>query len=448
MFKRVAMLLVVIALAFGVGNLGFNKWKIGSVTKPQEINVSAKSPELICPGPFLINPGAAGSNLESFQANGAIGISKIVSGKSGSQTETGYTIEDASGEGSKDFNAVQWQFVDQRQGYGLNATNCSPGLSSGWFVGGDNSVGREALLILINPSQVDATVSLQLYSTSGLIQASGLTGISAPAGKLTVLPISSFAPKVASFSMRVTSRGAALGMWVQQKTMRGLRPGGVDIFGPAAEPSKVQLIPGVFLRGTNYIANLVSGGKDFEDSKPILRLTNTGSKDLTFNAQIEGADGASFGTVVQDSVPAGSTRDFSLNDLADGNYSVTITGDQPLLAAVRFNRATSTNTDLAWAPAIAPKNLDAGFSVPMSGITKLSIQNPGLKSVTVTIGSEIHRVDSQSNIVVAVASGSHLKIHSDGPVSVCQVIDIKSAVAVVPVIDYQSASRQMKVTVR
>jgi hypothetical protein len=301
---------------------------------------------------------------------------------------------------------------------------------------------------MANSTKVDATVSLQLYGTSGPIEGAGLSGISAPAGKVTVLPLSSFAPKAETFALQVSSRGAELGLWLQQKTVRGLTPGGLDLVGLSASPSKTVLIPGIFLRNTAGLATLASSSKDFSDTKPIIRITAPGERDANFTAQIQGADGASFGNVLQESVPAGTTRDFTLEDLADGNYSVQLSSDEPVLAGVRYSRISGNLPDFAWAQSVEPTKLRAGFSTMSGATTKLSINNPNKKAATVSIGGREYSISGNSNIVVPVASGTSFSVESEQALSVSQVIDIRGGIAVVPVLDYQNVGGKLKILVR
>lgn len=447
MFKRLLSLTLGLGLAFASFQyVHFSSWQIGEVVQDQKVTVQAKQPELVCAGPVNVNGGSTGLKLGNFVPLGTAQVLGNVTLDSASIANQKLLIGD--GQGSKNFNAVQWQSVDTTQGFGLAAANCQPGSGDAWLVAGDGSVGREALILLANPTSVDATVTLQIFGTNGPIAGSGQSGISAPAGKLTVLPISAFAPKASTFAIHVTSRGAALGIWLQQKTVRGLAPGGIDLIGPAANPAKDVFIPGIFLRGVSAIAKKADGTSDFADTKAILRVTAPGTKQATFTAQIQGSDDKSVGTVISQTVPAGTTRDFELSDLTDGNYTVTINSDQPVSAAVRFNRSSSKNTDFAWAVASSALKLDSGFTSPAGSTTKLSLINTAAKSVTVTLDGVTHQISANTSIVLAVSAGKAHSISSDGRVAASQVVDIKSAIAVIPVIDYRNVGGVLKVSVR
>lgn len=448
MFRRILALLAVAGLATALGVLvEFPTLTVGDSRTPQSVSVKPKQPTLVCPGPVFVNGGQNGVTLGSFVHSGSVSIA-------GQESEniiafTGFSDKVFTGSktGSSSFHAIQTQFANGKQAFGLAAANCVPGSNEAWLIAGDNSVGREALLILANPTNVDSTVSLQLYGTSGPIQGTGLSGISAPAGKVTVLALSSFAPKAETFSVHVSSRGAELGIWLQQKTVRGLTPGGLDLIGATAVPSKVIDIPGVFIRNTSALSNLANDS-NYQDVKPLLRLTAPGDKEVKFTAQVQGADGSSFGTVIQGQVPAGSTRDFALEDIADGNYSVHVESDGELLGGVRYSRISGSLPDFAWAQAVEAKKLLAGFTAPAGATSKLSIVNSNSEPTVVLVNGKGYSVSANSNLVVALAAGNQYLVKSKLPVSISQVIDVRGGLAVTPVIDYQSIGGKLKVIVR
>ena len=449
MFKRFLSLslvtgLVVAAFLFVTAP----KLQIGDSNLAKEIAVEPKQPQLICPGPAFVNGGETGLKIGKFTQAGSTDILGRDGENSISLSSAGITTLDGQATDSQNFNAIQVQKAALKLATGLAATNCQPGQNDAWFVAGDNSVGREALLILVNPSKVDATVSLQIVGTNGPIQGTGLSGISAPAGKVTVLPLAAFAPKADTFAVQVSSRGAALGMWLQQKTIRGLTPGGLELVSPTSVANKTVEIPGIFIRSSAKLLTLASGDSDFLDTKPILRVFAQNNKETTFTAQVQGADGASFGNVIQGTVSGGSVQDFDLGDLADGNYVIHIEANEPIMASASYSRVGVAQPDFAWASGVAVSKLDTGFTTAAKGITKLSISNPGSKAGTLTLSGKTFAVGANSNAVISLSSGVCYRISSDVPMAASQVVDISSTVAWVPVIDYGSIASRIRVSVR
>jgi len=449
MFKRLLSLLLVLGLAAALATFGqFPALQVGATNEAKQIAVEPKQPQLICAGPVYVNGGDTGLKLGNFTQSGLTSITGIDSTATITIAAAGFRALEGRSAAAKDFNAIQSQRASQKLASGLAASNCMPGQNDAWFVAGDNSVGREALLILVNPSKVDASVSLQLLGTDGSIQGTGLSGISAPAEKVTVLPLAAFAPKSATFAVQVSSRGAALGMWLQQKTIRGLTPGGLDLVGPTPQAQKVVQIPGLFIRTAEKLATLAAGDADYGDTKTYLRVVAPGKQDAVFTAQVQGANGTNFGTVIQGTVPAGSVRDFELTDLADGNYIVQVTSNEPIMASASFNRIGAAEPDLAWAPAVEPTKLDTGFTTAPGAVSKLSILNPGSKSGSFTINGSTQTIPAESNVVITLAASTSYRLSSTVPVAASTVIDVASAIAVVPVLDYRSVTGQLKVLVR
>lgn len=449
MFKRILALVATACAAVGsVLFISFDTVTVGDVGQTKTVEVSGKTPELVCPGPVFVNGGEDGTKLGTFVQSGSVHIEGRDGAGSLVKSANSQTVLRGSVDGSKGFNAVQLQAAAGTQAFGLAAASCVPGSSDAWIVAGDNSVGREALLVLVNPGAVDATVNLELLGTSGPIQGSGLSGISAPAGKTTVLPLASFAPKAETFAVHVSSRGSSLGIYLQQKTVRGVIPGGLDLIPVSSAADKKLVIPGVFIRTTAKLTQLQNADKNFADTAPMLRVTAPGGKDATFTAQVVGSDGSSFGTVVQGTVPAGSTKDFVITDVADGDYAVQFDSDQPVLASVRYSRAAGSLADFAWATAVAPSKLDAGFTAPSAAVSKLSLVNVAGKPVTVKLSGQSYTVKENSNIVIALTAGRSYQIASNGDLASSLVIDKSFSIAVAPVIDYRSNGGTFKVNIR
>jgi hypothetical protein len=237
-------------------------------------------------------------------------------------------------------------------------------------------------------------------------------------------------------------------MWLQQKAIRGLTPGGLDLIGPTPAAQKVVHIPGLFIRTSDKLATLAESDSDYADTQTSLRVAAPGNSDAVFTAQVQGADGTSFGTVIQGTVPAGTVRDFELTDLADGDYIVQITSNEPVMASARLNRIGSGEPDLAIASAVPATKLDAGFTTAPAGISKLSIVNPGSKAGSFTINGRTQPIPAESNLVVFLAPSTSYRLSSTVPLSASAVIDVAWSIAVVPVLDYRSVTGQLKVVVR
>ncbi len=473
MFRRIlaAALVAGAAVAFLINPLSL-KLQVGDPAKPIAISAQARDLSVVCPGALYRAGGSSGTSLEVSRAGAAtisgyfantpnlrlverrvVQDAPTLSGLLGGSLvdAKSLTVQDPGGvavQGSSLLAVSQTQVAALSNLAGLAAANCVRPSSDSWLVGGDTSPGRETLLILSNPSDVDSTVNLEILGSGGPVAAPGLTSISVPKSKTTVVPISGVAPNLATFAVHVVSSGGALGAWLQVRTMRGLVAGGVDLIGPSSEQSKSLVVPGIFLRGVTDAAKLSAGNPAYSDLTPMLRITSTSKKQTTVTAQILGANAKSFGTVIQQVVAPNSTLDIPITGLEDGDFVAFIDSTEPVRAAVRFNRTNSKKTDLAWAPAVLPLKNKLVFNAPAGAISKLAIANPGKVSATVTVGSQTVTVPAASSVSVVAPAGRASSISSTVPISASEVIDVGGLVAVIPVLDYKNLGGQLKVLVR
>ena len=473
MFKRIlALLLVTGGLAAFYYNPLEPRITAAGEVDPQLVTTKARDLNLVCPGALYQVGGSSGTSLEVARVGEAATVGyfdneagltlveqrtapdapvlaghvddRLVEGKS-------ITVLDPEGkavQGSKLLSISQYQNVKLSNLSGLAATNCMRPTNDAWLVGGDTTAGRETLLILVNPSNVDSSVNLELYGPTGKVVASGLSSISAPKSKTTVIPISSLVPDSSTFSVHVEASGGALGVWLQTRTVRGLLAGGVDYVAAASDPSNNQVIPGVFIRGSVAAARLAKANSAYLDLAPVLRIQNPNNDQVTVTGQLLGTTATTFGTVIQQVIPPNSTVDIPIEGLSDGDYSAFVDSSLPVRAAIRLNRTIGTGTDLAWLPAVTPTTERVVTSAPAGSITKLSIANPGNKLAQVTVSGKAYKVAAQSSISIVFTPGTSWSISSDQQVAASAVIDFAGAFSVVPVIDYKNLGGKLAITVR
>src|SRR5690606_10588399 len=118
---------------------------------------------------------------------------------------------------------------------GLTASSCASATGDSWLPAGSTSVGRTTLITLSNPTEVPATVGLELYDSTGRVSAPGTSGIVVPPDGQRVLSLAGFVPNIPDPVVRVTSLGGQVVANLQQVTVRGLDAGGVDIVARSEE---------------------------------------------------------------------------------------------------------------------------------------------------------------------------------------------------------------------
>ncbi|MEP6481852.1 MAG: DUF5719 family protein [Rhodoglobus sp.] len=313
-------------------------------------------------------------------------------------------------------SGAQSQSVNEDEFIGLAAADCGVANSDTWLAGGSTSVGRTTLLTLSNPTEVPATVNLELYGESGAITAPGTSGIIVPASGQRVLSLAGFAPDVVSPVVHVTSTGGQVVANLQEAIVRGLQPGGVDIVESTTGPSLVTVIPGMLVANSTAVQALLSGGTDFNDLRPTLRLFAPGTGSVTTTISVIPEDGAASGRSFTYDIEAGRVVDVPFSDLADGNYTVTVSSPVPIIAAVRVSTAVADGpTDFAWLSAASALHDHAQLTVASGPTPTLHLANTSKSAAAISLiaadgTTRAIGVPAASAAVVAVEPGETYEV--------------------------------------
>jgi hypothetical protein len=443
--------------------------------------VSAKDLQVTCAGPTFVPGGKNQTSVSTFKRSATAGGSLSYSAKDDTSLKgyatklvkgfgvrqdltkrltktTSYTVLDETGktaQGSELLTANQIQFATNKSIRGLLAAPCLRPQSEFWLVGGSTATGREALLILTNPTTIDSTVDLEIFTENGNSSSSGLSGISVPANKTTVVPISSFVFKAESIAVHVISRGGSITALIQQKAVRGNSAAGADYVSPSPEAATKAVIPGLLIRGSKDSARFKAAADKYSDVEQMLRVFVPGNQDATITFQVLGTSSETFGTVLSVTAIAGKVTDFSIPSLADGDYFGILDSDVPVHSSVRLVRSKTipgAYTDFAWINPAEGFTSPRYIALPKVGISKLSVTNPSDKPTNISIrigGETIKRtVGASSTEVIRATPGLSMGIiPSDQEVFANLVIDIDGRIGVLPVLDDKNISGQVKVSV-
>jgi Family of unknown function (DUF5719) len=373
--------------------------------------VSAKAPaitvspipatqQLVCPGAALTLADASGEDATTASAIGrpstryeATGGSATVAPLAESEAGTGGTpaaplvVTAPPGADSTDELLVaggQSQSADEGEARGFLAAACTPAAGVSWIVGGSTAVGRTSLLSLSNPTEVPATVDLAIWSERGAIVAPGMTGIVVAAGSQRVFSLAGFAPGIESPAIRVTSRGGQVAASLQQTTVRGLEPGGVDLIGAAASPAVSTVIPGFSITALDALQARL-GEDGYADLNTVLRVLVPGNQSTTARVRVipqtAGAEGISFSVDLE----PGRVVDLAVDELAVGNYSVAIDSVEPIVAALRVSTVGGSANDFAWMAATRPLSTEALVAVAPGLNPVVQAFNPTQADAQVTL---------------------------------------------------------------
>ncbi|AYG04293.1 DUF5719 family protein [Gryllotalpicola protaetiae] len=391
-----------------------------------------------CPGPVL----ALGSSA-STSGLSALGAPTVVSGGDGSSPASiELTAADVTGGGAgpgafqQPASSAQHEpLLAAAQSYsansadlrGLAAANCAQPDFEQWLVGGATSLGATTLVILTNPGDVAATVSIDVYFEQGKAAAAGGRGIVVQPHTQHAVPLSGLAPNARATVVHVTSTGGTVSAALQESEITGVTPQGVDFVGPTAPPSKHVVVPGAVVVPAAQGAG--TAGTDTGGGVPVLRVLPIGGKNakLTIGVKPEGASGT--GTASTVTVTHGVVSEVPLDKLAKGTYTVTVESSEPVVAAVHSTTTdAAAGSDFAWYAAAQPLTgpiaipLAPGpaaflhFVNPTSAAVTLKLEGPGGSTVAVPAGASISRPISQRGVLTATdAQGLYVTVGYSAP---------------------------------
>ena len=410
--------------------------------KPADLN-------LVCPGPVFRTGGESGTALgqvnrlgeatalltaegsglvelspvsDSGVSSYEIGSSRIFESKRtrDATSLTNLKVSQDQAQGSVFLTGSTNQLAATDSMRGLAAASCQQPSNDFYIVGGSTAAGREALLVLSNPSPIDATADLKIYTDLGEISVSGLAGISVPARTTTVLSLASFAPSVPTLAVAVSSQGAKLAGWIQQRAIRGTSAQGVDWISPNPAPSELAVIPGLVIRGTAAIKQ-VSETEENSDAGHALRVFAPEGANVTI--QIISSERDVFGAVFTGIVEPGTVQDFPIDELLNGDYSVFVSADKPIYSGLRVARGNPRavpRVDFAWLAPAEEVISDRALTIPAEGDTILVLANAGAEASS----ARVQNLTTGETSSVSVPALGTATLLLTGPSKILQANDI------------------------
>ena len=267
---------------------------------------------------------------------------------------------------------------------GLAAASCGEAAADSWLVAGSTSLGQTSLVLLSNPTSVQATVTLTIYSEGGLVDAPGAAGIVVAPGAQKVVPLAGLAPSAAAPVVHVQSTGGQVFASLQQSFEQGIDPRGVELTGATATPSHVQVISGMTIASLAALTAAQSS-EGYGVDLPAVRLFVPGTQAARVTVGAVGETGTAAGNSYATTVKPGVAVELPLDGLKDGSYTVTVRSNVPIVAAARTSVVAGSVRDFAWfvsSPAMAKKFLAA---IPTGPGPVIHFANPGDKDKKVTL---------------------------------------------------------------
>ncbi|MFC5930727.1 hypothetical protein D6T64_13265 [Cryobacterium melibiosiphilum] len=364
---RVVAGLVVLAVAAGVVTAAIAlPWPTLEVPPASAIVAPTPSEQQrVCPGPVLAlaedssqaqaatSVGRASSIFDAWsETSGSVDVTRseidAVDNLSSDTTEVPeeYTVPAPDGATVAPLVAgSQSQILATETLTGLAVAACTEAASDTWLVGGSTDVGRSSLVLLSNPTTVLATVTLTVYGETGVVDAPGASGILVQPGEQRIISLAGLAPNLISPIVNVQATGGQVAATLQQSSIRGIEPGGVDLIGATGVPALEQTIAGLNVT----IAAAAEQSAD-PDAIPSVRLMAVGDTPATVQVGVTSAAGTAAGSSTQVELEPGIATQVPFPDLAVGSYSVQVTSDEPVVAAARTSTVGTAGRDFAWYP--------------------------------------------------------------------------------------------------
>ena len=308
--------------------------------------------------------------------------------------------------------AAQSQSVSEGELVGFAAAPCTEPTSSTWLVGGSTETGRVSLVVLVNPTDVNATVDLGIAAENGRVQGPGIDGIVVAPRSQKVVPLSGFATGLVSPVVHVQSRGGRIVATMQQSVVRTLDPGGVDVVSGGASPSREVVVPGIVVRDSAALEGALTE-PSAADLQSVVRVYVPGDEAAQVSVTLSTADGT--GATFETRAEAGRVTDVPVDGLADGTWTATLVSQVPVVAGARTSTVSPEGAvDLSWASAAPALRGDTLVQVPEGEGPALTMANPGTEAATavVEIGDAEQEVTVPpgSSVDVAVSAGDVVRI--------------------------------------
>ena len=323
--------------------------------------------------------------------------------------------------------------LDDEDLRGFVAAPCREATMGSWLVGGDGSTGSSDVILLSNPSDVPATVDLNVYGT----QRATTTRVVPPKTQVT-LALASVAGAEPRPVIEVVPTGAPVRASLQSAHVRTLEAVGIDLQDGTGGAQKRLRLLGVQ-------SQPVAEG---DDSSGILVRILAPSDDTTATVRVRGADGDSGSDEYTIDLIAGIPAEISLTGISAGAHDVEIDASEPVVAGARQTAGADGREDFSWMLPAPQLTGTVPFSVPSGAPAMLYLRNAEENPVTVTLeGADARTIELPADGVaeVPLRAGGH-RLRSEGAVHVAVGLLGDAAIAGWPL--WAPPATQQPITVR
>ena len=420
---------LVVAAAVGASLVLPSVLTVATPNAPFEVQPQAVHRNLVCAGGVYDFLGEEADLTLLTNITPVIGAGEQVVQLSSEQGESGSVIAHTAEPAT--LAATEMTVRNSDDIRGVLAAECGDPLNDAWLVGGDTSLGREAVLVITNGSDVDATIDLDIWGVDGVIAAPGSKGLVIPALSQRAFPLAGFAPSELSPVIRITSNGAPVWSVLQTSVVRGLVAGGLDRVTPNQGAATEAYFPIFSIESEDVIGPLRSD-PDFVDMETVIRVFAPGEAPATVSVRLTNlSTGETIDTTAE--VPAGRVTELVVDEIPAGQYSAEVQSDVPVVAGLRFAYydTKAKHADHAWASAAQSFTGTVAVVAPVEGT--LSLQNASGDVVDITVsgpdGDTNYTLEAHQVIRVSTSTGNWV-VASSGAVSAAHLITVPKGIAV------------------
>ena len=325
---------------------------------------------------------------------------------------------------------------------GFAAEACTRASMESWLVGGSGTTGAGDLVVLANPGDVAAQVTLAVYGATGAQTPAAGKNIVVPARTQRVIPLAAIALGEENPVVRVTSAQAPVRASLQATLTRVLNPGGVDQIAALGAPRTDLVIPAVPVT----VPPGDPGASNTPTSLYLLAPAAAGEATVTVTG-----DGGAVASTQNLPLLAGIPLTLDLGSLAVGTYTVSITATTPITGAVWTTTGFGAGSDFGvFTPAevLGSATLAAVAEGPSP---QLSLVGASAGGATVTIerldGSDAQQitVPEGRTVLVPVEGGTVYRVTPTGTVRASVAYSGAGAVAGYPIAAGDAAAAAIEV---
>jgi len=211
--------------------------------------------------------------------------------------------------------------VSRNQTGTLATVICAINESDQWFVGGSGSVVSKSSIQIVNSGLPVNSIRISKNSSKQIY-------------------LDSLAPGESSVVIHAITRSGRVTMFLHDQRQRGLQSLGSDFVSQSANPAKRVVIPA--------INNVALSGRS---TTQMLRILAPGKVNTNVRAELVASDGTFAPIELDDiNIKSGIVQDIVFKPvLGAKNFSLVLTADQPIVAAVKSSGTFDGNNEFTWA---------------------------------------------------------------------------------------------------